>query len=384
MNTGPPRGLIGYLLLFATLYLGFGVQSPYVPRLLKQHGLSPEAIGVVLAAGTAIRLAAGPAAGRFADRFDAAYLVFAGSAAAAAITGIGYLSAYAFWPLLTVVLLQGAALAPLAPLADAIVLVSAGPVRTGFNYGWMRGAGSAAFIMGAILSGQLIGHLSLSPMILLNAALLMGTAILAVVIPRLPRQPVSPSSAMSEKESVRVLLGLRPFRRVVLVASLVLGSHALHDGFAMIRWNDAGIAPGTAGLLWSESVAAEVLVFLFIGRPAVDRLGPAGAAVLAATAAALRWMVSAQTAALTAIVVIQPLHGVTFALLHFACMRRLAQIVPSHLSATALTVYGLLGIGTASALLTLFSGWLYATIGAHAFWVMAALCVAALPFARKL
>jgi len=32
----------------------------------------------------------------------------------------------------------------------------------------------------------------------------------------------------------------------------------MHDGFAMIRWRAAGIAPGTAGLLWSEAVAAEV------------------------------------------------------------------------------------------------------------------------------
>lgn len=384
MKAGLPQGLIGYLLLFGMLYLGFGVQSPYVPRLLKEHGLSPEAIGAVLAAGTAIRLAAGPAAGRLADRLDATCLVFGVSAAAAAVAGIGYLPAHGFWPLLIVVLLQGAALAPLAPLADAMVLVSAGSVKTGFDYGWMRGAGSAAFIVGATLSGQLIEHLSLNPVILLNAALLTGTAILASAVPRLPPQPVSPSSTMSKSESVRALFGLRPFRRVVLVASLVLGSHALHDGFAMIRWNDAGIAPGTAGLLWSESVGAEVLVFLFIGRPAIDRLGPAGAAVLAAVAGALRWAISAQTVALAAVVAIQPLHGITFALLHLACMRRLAQIVPPHLSATALTLYGLVGIGAASALLTLLSGWLYGLFGAHAFWVMVALCVAALPFARKL
>lgn len=181
-----------------------------------------------------------------------------------------------------------------------------------------------------------------------------------------------------------MLFRLQPFRRVVLVGSLVLGSHALHDGFAMIRWNDAGIAPGTAGLLWSESVAAEVLVFLLIGRPLVDRLGPAGAAVLAATAGALRWMVSAETTSIVAIAVIQPLHGITFALLHLACMRRLAQTVPPHLSATALTLYGTVGIGAASAVLMLLSGWLYSAVGAQGFWVMAALCIAALPLARKL
>jgi hypothetical protein len=56
------------------------------------------------------------------------------------------------------------------------------------------------------------------------------------------------------------------------------------------------IGPGAAGLLWSESVAAEVVVFFIVGRPLLDRLGPAGAAALAATAGMVRWSLEAQTA----------------------------------------------------------------------------------------
>ena len=56
--------LAPFLILFAALYAGFGVLSPYLPALLDDRGLRPEAIGMVLAAGTAVRLAAGPAAGR--------------------------------------------------------------------------------------------------------------------------------------------------------------------------------------------------------------------------------------------------------------------------------------------------------------------------------
>ena len=70
--------------------------------------------------------------------------------------------------------------------------------------------------------------------------------------------------------------------------------------------------------------------------------------MLAAGAAILRWAVSAETPALPAIAAIQPLHGITFALLHLACLRRLAEIVPPGLSATALTLYGTVGIGAAS------------------------------------
>ncbi len=56
------------------------------------------------------------------------------------------------------------------------------------------------------------------------------------------------------------------------VASLVEGSHALHDSFAVIRWEQAGIGPDAAGLLWSEAVVSEVLVFIWLGRRLLDRL----------------------------------------------------------------------------------------------------------------
>ena len=380
--------LLAYLVLFGSLYAAFGVQSPYLPRLLQEHGLGAEAIGTVLAAGTAIRLTAGPAAGYLADRLDIARLVFAGCATGAAVAAIFYLPARGFWPLLAVNLAQASALAPLAPLCDSLVLAAAGTRRYGFDYAWVRGAGSGAFILGTVLAGQMVGRYGLAAVIWLNAALLAAAAFYAPAVPRLltpPAQaPGARRPAIDLRYGVPALLGMPAFRRVVLVAALILGSHALHDGFVVIRWTAAGIGPGTAGLLWSELVAAEVIVFLFVGRKLLDRLGPAGAATLAAVAGIVRWTVSAETAWLPAVVLIQPLHGITFALLHLACMRRLAEAVPPRLSATALTLYGTVAIGAVSALLTLVSGWLYGAVGPAGFWMMAALCATALPFARRL
>jgi PPP family 3-phenylpropionic acid transporter len=389
MATLSRRTLAPYLVLFAALYAGFGVQSPYLPAFLGEHGLQPETIGIVLAGGTAIRLLAGPMAGRLADRLDATRLVFAGCAMGAALTALGYLPSYGLWPLLSIALLQAAMLAPLAPLGDALVLPAAASEdrgdRRGFDYGWVRGAGSGAFILGSILSGQAVGVVGLGAAIWLNAALLIAVALWAPWVRPLSSRPTeSDTPAPLAAGHIGALLRLPAFCRVVLVAALILGSHAMHDGFAMIRWRAAGIAPGTAGLLWSEAVTAEVVVFLLIGRPLLERLGPGGAAMLAAGAGVLRWTVSAETAALPMVAMIQPLHGLTFALLHLACMRRLAEIVPPGLSATALTLYGTVGIGAASALLTLASGGLYGAIGAGGFWVMAGLCGAALPIARRM
>jgi PPP family 3-phenylpropionic acid transporter len=153
----------------------------------------------------------------------------------------------------------------------------------------------------------------------------------------------------------------------------------MHDSFAVIRWSAAGISPVTASVLWSESVAAEVVVFFLLGPVLLDRLKPAGAMALAAAAGALRWAVMAESADIVALALMQPLHGLTFALFHLACMRVLAAIVPPGLAATAQAIYGTLAIGAATSVLTLLSGVLYARLGAHGFWVMAALCAAALP-----
>jgi MFS transporter, PPP family, 3-phenylpropionic acid transporter len=75
---------------------------------------------------------------------------------------------------------------------------------------------------------------------------------------------------------------------------------------------------------------------------------------------------------------------VPVALLYLTCMRVLAECVPRHLAATALTLSCTVGASAPAALLTLASGPLYARFGAQGFWVMPALCVAALPLAWRL
>jgi PPP family 3-phenylpropionic acid transporter len=189
---------------------------------------------------------------------------------------------------------------------------------------------------------------------------------------------------MENQPSLRTLLAVPGFVPLSAIAALVLGSHAMHDAFAVIRWNAAGVAPATAALLWSESVAAEVIVFFVLGPLLVDRLGPARAMALAAVAGVLRWSVMAAAADVLALALIQPLHGVTFALLHLACMRVLAGTVPSGLAATAQAIYGTLIVGAATAGLTLLSGLLYGRLGPHGFWVMATLSGLALPITLAL
>lgn len=380
----PVSSLPRFVVLYSALFAAYGVASPFLPALLEQRGLSPSAISLVLGLGSAVRLLTGPFGGRLADRSGAARTVLAAGLAAAAVIALGYVPARGLLPLALVSIAHAAVLAPLAPVADSLSL-GAAERPGGFDYGWVRGAGSAAFIGGSVAAGQAVGWTGLGVIIWLNAALLAVSAAVALRVPNQPAgRPTDPGGPAGRGSPVRDLLRLPMFARLMVVAALVGGSHALHDGFAVIRWRSAGIEPGAVGILWGESVAAEVLVFFVLGRPLLDRLGPGGAATLCAAAGAVRWATVAQTAALPAMALVQPLHGFTFAMLHLTCVRVIAHVVPVRLSATAQAFYGTVAVGAASTALTFASGPLYGGLGASAFWVMAALCAAAVPVAYGL
>jgi PPP family 3-phenylpropionic acid transporter len=273
-------------------------------------------------------------------------------------------------------------LAPTTTLSDALAVRRARDEHTSavrFEYGWVRGAGSAAFIVGLLASGQVLDAFPPALSLAAQASILViaaGTALLVPEIDTPLRRSVS--GAGRALPDLRLLLSNRPFRRLVIIAALVLGSHAMHDGFATIAWHAAGISPSTTSVLWSESVAAEVLVFFLLGPLILRNMSPGAAMVISASAAMLRWLVMSQSSSVFALALLEPLHGFSFALLHLACMRVLARVTPGELAATAQAIYAL-AIAIVSALLTFVSGFVYAQFGLGGFIVMALIGAASLP-----
>ncbi len=372
------RVLLPFLAVYVAAFAAFGVASPFLPSFLTDRGLTPSQIGVLLASGTAIRLIVAPLAAQVADRRAVPRAVLTASLAASAGVALLYLPAASFIVLAGISLLHAAALAPLTPTADSMALAQ----RNTFDYGWVRGAGSAAFVAGTFLSGAAIDRFGLASFLWLNAGWLAIATIAALFLP----VPPAPDSG---QETVRrgdlgILLANRTFLLTVAVATLILASHAMHDAFAVIRWRAAGFSNGLVSVLWSEAVIAEVVVFTLVGPWMLRRWNPATCIILAALAGIIRWTIVAQTLAPGLIACVEPLHGVTFALLHLACMRIIADVVPAGVGASAQAFYGTVGAGAGTALVTLASGPLYGRFGGEAFMAMSALCLVAVPLALLL
>ena len=371
--------LLSFLVMFSALYIAYGVVSPFLPAFFSSRGAGPEQIGLLLFLSAIVRLFSGPIAGRIADRVHALRLVFAICTAGAGLLASALILTYGFFPLLIISLLHATVLAPAPILADALAVRSASERDSRFEYGWVRGAGSAAFFVGAIISGQVVDTLGYGSALGAQAVFLVGAACAAFLVPEIHVLRKSAlGGAKHAASAFSVLLRNRAFRLLVLVAAMIIGSHAMQDAFAMIAWNAAGISSALGGMLWSVSVAAEILVFFFVGPWLLRRIRPETAMLMAALAATLRWTVMSQTPSVLLLSFIQPLHGLTFALLHLACMRVLIIVTPPELAATAQAVYSF-GMGVTIALLTLASGFLYARLGSEGFLVMAVLSLASLP-----
>lgn len=382
------RTLPTFVAVYALLYAAFGLQSPFLPALLRERGLPADQLGLVLGAATAVRVLVGPAIGHAADHLRRHTFMLCACSLAAAVATVGYALVWGFLPLLVVGLVHAAMLAPIVPISDALATTasqeSQSRQRGRFDYGWLRASGSAAFVIGTTLGGWALGKTGLGTMPSLSGVVLAIGGVVALSLPAIPgRRPISTGSTSTVRDWA-LLLQIAIYRRVLVVAALVEGSHALNDAFSVIRWREAGIDLLAIGVLWSESVLSEVLVFLLIGPRLLRFLGPAGACTLAAGAGAVRWTIMASTTSPVALGLVQPLHGLTFALLHLACMRLIVRTVPIRLAATAQAIYGTVCIGMATALLTLISGLLYERLGGYAFLAMAALCALGMPMCSGL
>ena len=271
-------------------------------------------------------------------------------------------------------------MAPLSPVGEAMALAA---TRTaGVDYGPVRAAGSAAFIIGAIAAGVLAAWAGYAAVPWLLAGCYACAILAAWALPR-PQAPQSLPAGrrLSLRNFFPLHLLRRPgFGRLVAISALIQGSHAGYYGFSSIHWARAGHAPEVIGLLWGEGVLAEVLLFL-LARRLFARLSPRGLMLLAAGSGIIRWTALSITTDLAFLIPLQAMHALTFAVQYTGAMRWLSANPPPGEALGAQALHAALGTTGAQALCMLLAGLLYAQAGGGVFLAMAALCLAAVPVA---
>ncbi|EJA3104236.1 3-phenylpropionate MFS transporter [Vibrio vulnificus] len=358
---------------FLGFFFAYGVYLPFWSLWFKEQGVSSTDIGLLVGIGLATRCVANmvitPRIHKTEHIMPALRWL---SFAALIFVGFHFFTGGSFWLMALATVLFNLCCGPVVPLSDALANYYARLKM--LDYGRTRLWGSIAFIAGSTVVGYLIS--------LYGTDMILYTALVGVFISLLLSMrsanvmPVTRSEHHSERPKLTQLLTDGPVVKFLLLAALIQGSHAAYYSFSAIYWQQAGHSEEIIGYLWSLGVVSEVAVFalskrLFAGWSLRALFVAASIGVM------LRWGITASTTLLLGLVLVQLLHGVTFAMAHIAAIQYI-QNSEEHKMVALQALYNALPLGAFIAAMTAFSGWGFEHWGANVFWVMAAMGLVAL------
>ena len=367
----PARSFTLRLSLFnAVLFLGSGIQLPFLPLWLKDRGLPDSQVALVVALMMAVRILGIPLGTFIADltqRRRAVIIACAiGSTAAYALLG----AMTGFWPILVTGMLAAALLAPIVPLTETLAVE--GSAHYGLDYGRIRLWASLSFLAGSLGAGALLEFIPVSFVILLIAC---AQAVGALVTLLLPADKAVRSAVKAEPirlASFVALVSAGSFIVFMLAAGLGQASHGFLYAFGSVYFESVGLSKFVIGLLWAASVMAEVLMFAFSNR-FYRAFGSVRLIMLGTGLATLRWVVTALAPPLGILFLVQTLHAGSFGLTHLGTMHYIRERVPASMRNTAQGLYSVLSSGVLMSGTMWASGALYEGLGGSAFLVMAAI-----------
>jgi MFS transporter, PPP family, 3-phenylpropionic acid transporter len=270
----------------------------------------------------------------------------------------------------------------LPALTDVLVLKRAR--EDGFNYGWPRGIGSAAFIVGNIVVGWLLTRGS--PDVVL--VWIVAAAALASVSARflLPPDAVHDDHPQGVRERLAGLGELvkdRAFMLAVVSAGLIQSAHAFYYSFSTLTWKQQGIPESLTGVLWGTAVAVEI-AFLWFMEPWRRALGPMRLLLLGGAAAVVRWTALAFSPPLAILFPLQALHTLSYAATFIASLELVQRYATARNASAAQALNSALSGGVLAGLATMASGWLFDRVGAHGYLLMSAMSLLGLMGAVRL
>lgn len=341
---------------YGTFFIALGIFQPYLPLWLQARGLSPEAIGLVLAVPMLSRLAATPLLGLLSDRLGRpkALLSLLGIGTVAAMTMLALTSS-----LPAILLVLGAMSAVWFPGFSLLDSYTSRIARAGrAEYGRARQWGSASFLAANLAGGVIVGALGAESVVLLMIAGHMAYVAATFALSELPRAEPAPSPLRGRRARLGFLAG-------IVAAGLVQASHAVLYLFGTVHWRSEGISLSVVGILWAVGVAAEMILFRY-GRPLLARVGAYGMIAIGGAAAVVRFAVMASDPPLAVLLPLQLLHAFTFAATYLAMVDLVARSVSEHRSGTGQTAASWTGSLLSSAA-NVAAGPLWAAFGPTAF-----------------
>ena len=367
-------------LSFFGFYCAHGIFLPFFPAWLKSQQYGAETIGLVLACIYVFRFIGGIFFSHLAKQAShlvniVRYIAWA-SVLACVFAGLTAHNQYLLFVAIALFsIFNGAGM----PLLDS--LATAWQQQIHLDYARARLIGSGAFVVGVVVFGYVIGILGEQNIIWILAAILLGYSLVQMNTPS-PGLHDEQESAVQNQVSFLGLLKNKTTLGLMIAVSLIQGSHSAYYAYSTLHWTDnVGLSVSQASWLWGLSVIAEIILFFFSTR-LFKNWTVSHLFYLSAVATVLRWIGLVYAESFLSIALVQCLHSLTYAAVHYAMVRYLT-IQPQNQIARLQALYSGLSNCAAVALLTALSGVLYNIAPEYAFYAMAATAGTAILFVPR-
>gem|GEM_PF-691005 len=312
-------------LYYFTSYASMGVFLPFISPWLLAYGMSGLHLSVVSATRPIAGVLAPLFFGWLADRFRlrGSLLQWACIASAVPFAAISLFQSigYRVGPVAAFVTVAAFACVrvPMLTVADVTAL------EGGRDFGSLRLWGSMGFLVAALGFGALVkapGSVAFSLVISLS---LLGSLAFARRLPQ-RAQPLS----VSVSGGIHDYLFRRHHVVVLLIWILWSASHVAYDMCISLYVHDLGGNPEDISLAWGIGTLAEVIMMGFCG-PLLRKATHSALTFVGLSLMTLRWAILSEVHSLSSLLILQPLHAVSFALLWMTWLDYVKQQAPASL-----------------------------------------------------
>jgi PPP family 3-phenylpropionic acid transporter len=341
-----------YFLFFA----GLAAFAPFLTLYYEGLGMSGRQIGVLAAILPLVSLLAASLWGGLADATRQHRRLLGLAVAGTMACALALSAATSFVALALLVAGFAFFMAPINPLVDNSALAMLGERRN--RYGRLRLWGAVGWGLSAPLIGRFVEQQGVH-WSFLSYALIMGLALIVVL--RLPISQASIGGAFWQ--GFRLLMGSRRWVLFLVVAFIAGLGAGIVNNYLFLYMNQLGASKTLMGLALTVATLSELTVFALSDRM-LERWGTGRMLAASIIAMVLRLLAYSVVVTPWTVLLIQLLHGFTFAALWTAGVSYAHRSAPPGMGATAQGVFSGVTMGLATATGALIGGWLYQSAGA--------------------
>ncbi|MFD6209609.1 MFS transporter [Peribacillus sp. NPDC060253] len=334
--------------------------------LTNEAGLSGIEIGTIMSVGPIVMIVFQPFWGIVCDWSGKPAKILALTSFLAGLFGLGYLLFEPYFLLVSVAIALAIFQSAIIPISDSITLQYTTRIKS--NYGKIRlfgslGYGIAVFVMGK-LSESLIGPSAIF------YAFFFGLLIAALLALRLPEEPAREKVKLFS--GIKELITMKRFLIFLAITFLLFGPNLANNVYYGLFVEARGGTYTGIGIAFLLAVLSEI-PFMRMAGSWIHKMGLMPITLLAGAASLVRWGLYFTEPSLTTVYVTSIMQGFSLGLFIPAAVQYIREVVPAHITVTAITLYSAIGNGLGNWFSTFSGGIILDKSGIYAVYLFYAM-----------